>query len=353
MVVWPTAFDCASRGDRACFTRPEMKVERVSYDVMTPSAARGILEAIHWKPAIRWVIDEIHVLKPIRFQSIRRNEVGHKALGRQDQDGDEPRRPRRARAPRRRGPPAARLDRSRRRRLCHRRPFRDDRRGPAPTTTRASISTCSTAAPRAASASTSPASARASSTRASSWCRPDAPLPEPDEARTPELGFGTPRDLGFMLWDIDHQAEGRPSLFFRASLDGRRHEGAAARTRRRSGDEHPRLAGPRLRAAARRAALRLSAEKIGFVIALNEDGSVANVTDLREGEGKKRIGAPRCWFRQPVKRTVRHRAELPLGQDLLCARRHGRRRQADRRGACQPSSSIIVDAAWRRRTIPA
>ncbi len=66
-------------GEYACFTRPEMKVERVSYDVMTPSAARGILEAIHWKPAIRWIVDEIHVLKPIRFQSIRRNEVGAKA----------------------------------------------------------------------------------------------------------------------------------------------------------------------------------------------------------------------------------------------------------------------------------
>jgi CRISPR-associated protein Cas5d len=66
-------------GDFACFTRPEMKVERVSYDLMTPSAARGILEAIHWKLAIRWVVDAIHVLKPIRFQSIRRNEVGHKA----------------------------------------------------------------------------------------------------------------------------------------------------------------------------------------------------------------------------------------------------------------------------------
>ncbi len=65
-------------GDRACFTRPEMKVERVSYDVMTPSAARGILEAVHWKPAIRWVVDRIHVLKPIRFQSFRRNEVGAK-----------------------------------------------------------------------------------------------------------------------------------------------------------------------------------------------------------------------------------------------------------------------------------
>ena len=65
-------------GQYACFTRPEMKVERVSYDVMTPSAARGILEAIHWKPAIVWRIDRIHVLKPIRFQSIRRNEVGKK-----------------------------------------------------------------------------------------------------------------------------------------------------------------------------------------------------------------------------------------------------------------------------------
>ena len=63
-------------GDYACFTRPEMKVERVSYDVITPSAARGILEAIHWKPAICWVIDRIHVLKPVRFESIRRNELG-------------------------------------------------------------------------------------------------------------------------------------------------------------------------------------------------------------------------------------------------------------------------------------
>jgi CRISPR-associated protein Cas5d len=59
-----------------------MKVERVSYDVITPSAARGILEAIHWKPAMRWVIDRIRVLKPIRFESIRRNEVGGKLSAR-------------------------------------------------------------------------------------------------------------------------------------------------------------------------------------------------------------------------------------------------------------------------------
>lgn len=63
-------------GEYACFTRPEMKVERVSYEVMTPSAARGILEAIYWKPAIRWVVIRIGVLNPIVFDSIRRNEVG-------------------------------------------------------------------------------------------------------------------------------------------------------------------------------------------------------------------------------------------------------------------------------------
>ena len=68
-------------GEFACFTRPEMKAERVSYDVITPSAARGILEAIYWKPQIRWVIDFIHVLKPVRFTSVRRNEVGKKMTG--------------------------------------------------------------------------------------------------------------------------------------------------------------------------------------------------------------------------------------------------------------------------------
>jgi CRISPR-associated protein Cas5d len=62
-------------GDFAAFHRPEMKVERVSYEVMTPSAARGILEAIHWKPEMRWVVDRIHVLKPIRFTQVRRNEI--------------------------------------------------------------------------------------------------------------------------------------------------------------------------------------------------------------------------------------------------------------------------------------
>lgn len=62
-------------GDYALFTRPEMKVERVSYDVITPSSARGLIEAIYWKPAIKWVIDKIYVYNQIQFTNIRRNEV--------------------------------------------------------------------------------------------------------------------------------------------------------------------------------------------------------------------------------------------------------------------------------------
>lgn len=65
-------------GDYACFTRPEMKSERVSYDVPTPSAVRGVLEAVHWKPAISWRIDAVHIMRPIKFENIRRNELGDK-----------------------------------------------------------------------------------------------------------------------------------------------------------------------------------------------------------------------------------------------------------------------------------
>lgn len=64
------------RGDYACFTRPEMKVERVSYDLITPSAARAVFEAILWKPGIRWRMRRIDVLAPVRWISVRRNEVG-------------------------------------------------------------------------------------------------------------------------------------------------------------------------------------------------------------------------------------------------------------------------------------
>lgn len=68
-------------GDYACFTRPEMKVERVSYDIMTPSAARGLVEAIFWHPGLRYVIDAIGLMSPIQFTNVRRNEVKSKILG--------------------------------------------------------------------------------------------------------------------------------------------------------------------------------------------------------------------------------------------------------------------------------
>lgn len=71
-------FKVEVKGDYALFTRPELKVERYSYDVLTPSAARGILEAICWKPAIRYVIDKIYVLNPIQVTNIRRNEIAVK-----------------------------------------------------------------------------------------------------------------------------------------------------------------------------------------------------------------------------------------------------------------------------------
>lgn len=73
-----TAFCLEVSGDYACFTRPELKVERMSYEVMTPSAARAILEAILWKPSIAWQVTRIDVLEPIRWISLRRNEVGSK-----------------------------------------------------------------------------------------------------------------------------------------------------------------------------------------------------------------------------------------------------------------------------------
>lgn len=72
-------FRVRARGPVACFTRPEMKAERVSYEVMTPSAARGLLEAVLWKPAIHWHVHEIAVLAPIQWTSFRRNEVGDRS----------------------------------------------------------------------------------------------------------------------------------------------------------------------------------------------------------------------------------------------------------------------------------
>lgn len=67
-------------GDYALFSRPELKTERYSYDVITPSAARGILDAVYWHPGMRWVIDKIYVKNPVCFTSVRRNEVKNKIL---------------------------------------------------------------------------------------------------------------------------------------------------------------------------------------------------------------------------------------------------------------------------------
>lgn len=196
-------------GAYACFTRPEMKVERVSYDVMTPSAARGILEAIHWKPAIRWVIDAIHVLKPIRFQSIRRNEVGSKipagkvktAMNRDSLEGlhllvDQDRQQRastvlvdvdyvieahfeltdKAGSDDNDGKHLDIFSRRAMNGQCFHQPCLGTREFAAQFELLLS----------------------------------DTPLPKAIEES---------RDLGFMLFDIDHQAEGRPPLFFRGRLE--------------------------------------------------------------------------------------------------------------------------------------
>jgi CRISPR-associated protein Cas5d len=193
-----------------------MKVERVSYDVMTPPAARGILEAIHWKPAIKWIIEEIRVLKPIRFQSIRRNEVGAKVpvaairkAMKSDEVGNlhlivEENRQQRAATllvdvayavfarfelTAKAGDsdnPGKHLDtfnRRARKGQCFHQPCLGTREFPA----------------------------------RFELIEPEAPLPVP-EKETADLGFGAPRDLGFMLYDIDHASD-RSSLFFRATLD--------------------------------------------------------------------------------------------------------------------------------------
>ncbi|MFZ5781913.1 MAG: type I-C CRISPR-associated protein Cas5c [Pseudomonadota bacterium] len=196
-------------GDYACFSRPEMKVERVSYDVMTPSAARGILEAIHWKPAIRWIIDAIHVLKPIRFQSIRRNEVGSKAPTR-----------------------AIRTAMNSGRHDDLHLIVEENRQQ------RASLVLVDVAyAIDAHFVLTGKATAADSegkhldmfnrrAARGQCFHQPCLGTREFD-ARFELLSQDGPlraaiddsRDLGFMLWDIDHETRGRPSLFFRAMLE--------------------------------------------------------------------------------------------------------------------------------------
>lgn len=205
-------------GPHALFTRPELKVERVTYDVMTPSAARGILEAIHWKPSIRWVIDRIHVLEPIRFQSIRRNEVGHKAaagtikraMNRGNLEGvqilvDEDRQQRASTVL---VAPAYVIE-------AH---FQLTGRGEAGESEGKHLDIFNRRAARGQ-CFHQPCLGTREFAAHFAPITPDAPLPPRNPlAETADLGFGAPRDLGFMLWDIDHAAPGRPSLLFRATL---------------------------------------------------------------------------------------------------------------------------------------
>lgn len=195
-------------GRWALFTRAEMKVERVSYDVMTPSAARGILEAIHWKPAIKWIVEEIHVLKPIRFQSIRRNEVGAKAparaIGTAMKTGDL-------------GGLALIIEENRQQRastvltdvayvICARfaltpKAGADDNEGKH-------LDTFNRRA-RKGQCFHQPCLGTREFPAQFELIDPDAPLPQ---------AIDETRDLGFMLYDIDH-AGNRGSMFFRATLD--------------------------------------------------------------------------------------------------------------------------------------
>jgi CRISPR-associated protein Cas5d len=203
-------------GRWALFTRPEMKVERVSYDVMTPSAARGILEAIHWKPAIKWIVEEIHVLKPIRFQSIRRNEVGMKAptraIGTAMRTGEI-------------GNLALNIEDNRQQRastvltdvayvICAR--FALTPKAGADDNAGKHLDTFNRRA-RKGQCFHQPCLGTREFPAQFELIEPDEPIPQL-ESETSDLGFGSPRDLGFMLYDIDHGGD-RASLFYRATLD--------------------------------------------------------------------------------------------------------------------------------------
>ena len=203
-------------GDNACFTRPEFKTERVSYDVITPSAARGVLEAIYWKPAIRWIIDAVHVLEPIRFTNFSRNEVGSKISVRKVSN-----------AISRNSIEDLRLI------------VTEDRQQRSSTVLVKPVYVIFAHFELTPSAPTGDKTAKhidifnRRAARGQCFHRPylgtrefpadfeilshDAPTPTPREP-SGSLGFDHPRELGLMLWDVDHTAPGRPSMFFRARL---------------------------------------------------------------------------------------------------------------------------------------
>lgn len=205
-------------GQYGLFTRPELKVERSSYEVITPSAARGILEAIHWKPAIRWVIDRIHVLEPIRFQSIRRNEVGLKtptgnvksAMKRGDLEGLQLliEAERQQRASTVLVTPAYVIE-------AH---FELTDKAGAEDSVGKHLDIFNRRAARGQ-CFHQPCLGTREFAAHFALLSAEAPLPlRKPEALTADLGFGAPRDLSYIMWDIDHAAPGRPSMFFRATL---------------------------------------------------------------------------------------------------------------------------------------
>ena len=198
-------------GDYALFTRPELKVERLTYDVMTPSAARGVLEAVHWKPAIRWVIDAIHVLNPIRHQSIRRNEVGHKApagtikraMNRGDLEGlgilVDDQKVRQQRASTVLVKPAYLIE-------AH---FEMTAKAGPEDNAGKHLDVFNRRAQKGQ-CFHQPCLGTREFAAHFEWVTLDASLPE---------AIAESRDLGLMLWDIDHAQASRPSLFFRAKLE--------------------------------------------------------------------------------------------------------------------------------------
>lgn len=217
-------------GPYACFTRPEMKVERVSYDVITPSAARAIFDAILWKPAIHWQVKRIEVLAPIRWVSVRRNEVGKVASPRGNGIFIEDERQQRA----------GLLLRDVKYRLFAEFDFiPPDQRGkvhnPVPDYLIDAEDTADLRKDETPAKYAAIFERRATKGQCFNQpylgCREFAaafrladpekePSGWPDEFRTHELGFGVSRNLGWMLYDLDYSNPADPKpFFFRARLD--------------------------------------------------------------------------------------------------------------------------------------
>jgi CRISPR-associated protein Cas5d len=211
-------------GPFACFTRPEMKVERVSYDVITPSAARAVFDAILWKPAIRWRVHRIEVLAPIRWVSVRRNEVGKIASPRSDGIFIEDDRQQRAGLflrdvkyrlhaefefipPEKRGKVANLVPEY----LVDAEDATDLRKDEAPAKYAAMFER---RAKKGQCFNQPYLGCREFSAAFRLVDLDHEPTRWPDECKTHELGFGVPRELGWMLYDLDYTDAANPRTEF-------------------------------------------------------------------------------------------------------------------------------------------